>query len=303
MNIDISVIIVNYNAGNSLIECVRSLTDPHIEIIISDNGSHDNSLSLLQQEFANDPRLIIIENHANLGFSRGNNVALAKARGKYLLFLNPDCIVKAGALMRMQQVMQENPTAGMAGCLIRNVDGSVQGTCVRGMPTPWNSLARVLHLKKIFPKAKFLQGVDLADVALPNKITEVTGISGAFMFVRRPALETVGLLDENYFLYVEDLDWMMRFHLANWKILFVPDAETVHIKGVCGKKTPYKVVWHKHKGMMRFYQKFFRNKYPLVLMGLVYLGIWIRFLAMICWEVFKKTSENLFSKHKRIIQP
>lgn len=286
----ISIIIVNYNADKYLSDCVTSLLSSKqaIEIFISDNGSTDNSIEWLKANYGHDPRIHIIENGKNTGFSLGNNIAIPFTRGNYLLFLNPDCTVEPETLSRVKQVMDENPQAGMAGCLIRNSDHTIQPTCVRGMPTPWNSLVRVLHLSKWFGKSRYFKGVDLAQVELPKEITAVTAISGAFMFVRRQALLDVGLLDEKYFLYVEDLDWMMRFSQRGWKILFVPDVEITHVKGACGQARPFMVLWHKHKGMMRFYQKFFRQQYSLFVMGAVYAAIWTRFLILASISMLKR---------------
>src|SRR5579871_644500 len=149
----LSVIIVNFNAGQCLVDCVNSLlqTELELEIFISDNASTDNSIDLVTKKFINEPRLQIIRNPTNLGFSGGNNVVSSKTKGEYLLFLNPDCWVHSGALEKVKQAMDHNPKAGMASCLIRNQDGTIQATCVRSIPTPWNSLVRIFHLNKLFP--------------------------------------------------------------------------------------------------------------------------------------------------------
>lgn len=283
MQKQLSIIIVNYNSGDYLLHCVKSVlskTNLNLEIFVVDNASVDNSITLLRTEINADPRISIIENHNNLGFSKANNVALPKTLGKYLLFLNPDCIIKAGTLERMLKVMETNPKAGMAGCLIRNEDNTVQATCVRSIPTPWNSLVRILHLNKLFPKLKIFHGLDLGKVALPSQITDVPAISGAFMWIRRTALEQVGPLDESYFLYGEDVDWMWRFKQAGWQILFVPDVEITHAKGVCGRRNPFKVLWHKHRAMILFYRKFFSKRYPMVLRGMIYTMIVLRFTSL-----------------------
>jgi GT2 family glycosyltransferase len=112
---------------------------------------------------------------------------------------------------------------------------------------------------------------------LPDKPIEVEAISGACMLVRREAMENVGLWDEGYFLHCEDLDWCMRFRQKGWKILFVPDARISHALGACSHSRRVFVEWHKHKGMLRFYRKFFRHQYPGVLMGMVTAGVWLRF--------------------------
>lgn len=297
MEKQLSIIIVNYNSGDYLRRCVNSVrntTDLDLEIFVVDNGSVDNSIALLRTEIIANPGIFIIENHNNLGFSKANNVALPTTTGKYILFLNPDCIVNTGTLAHMLMVMEANPKAGMGGCLIRNDDGTVQATCVRSVPTPWNSLARILHLNKFFPKLKIFHGLDLGKVALPTQITDVPAISGAFMLVRRAALEQIGPLDERYFLYGEDVDWMWRFKQAGWQILFVPEVEIMHTKGGCGRRSPFRVLWYKHSAMVTFYRKFFRKRYPLILMWTVYIAIGIRFLILL----FLITPSAVLSKSK-----
>jgi len=281
MNMDqTSVIIVNFNGGKLLADCVRAAlasTSP-VEVFVSDNGSSDGSIDLLRDE-VRDERLRIIENGANLGFARGSNIPLPQAKGDYLLFLNPDCIIRPDTLERMIKRMSERPDVGMAGPLILNSDGSEQAGCRRQVPTPARSLVRMLHLDKPFPFLKE-KGVTLMEQPLPEHPVEMEAISGAFMLVSRKALKDVGPLDEEYFLHCEDLDWCMRFRGKGWKVLFVPDVEVMHAKGVCSEKRPIRVEWHKHTGMVRFYRKFFRHQYPAVLMWIVIAGVWVRFALL-----------------------
>ena len=136
----------------------------------------------------------------------------------------------------------------------------------------------VIPLCRLWPRLFF--DFHLHKQALPDHPVEVEAISGALMLVRREAIEDVGLWDEGYFLHCEDFDWCMRFRQKGWKILFVHDAPVVHHKGICSRSRPIFVEWHKHKGMLRFYRKFFRHQYPGVVMCLVALGIWLRFGAV-----------------------
>lgn len=281
----ITAIIVNYNSGALLLDCVRSVlasTVP-VRVVVSDNGSSDNSIAFLRQEFGELPNLLIVENRANLGFSRANNVALPHVAGEYVLFLNPDCLIQPDTLQKMSVFMQQHLEAGMSGCMIRNMDGSEQVGCRRYVPTPWRSLIRVTKLNKIFRKHPKLQDFNLRGTPLPEAPIEVEAISGAFMFVRNSALNAVGPLDEGYFLHCEDLDWCMRFRQAQYKIYFVPDVEISHVKGGSSVSIPCFVEWHKHKGMVRFYRKFFRHQYPSILMLAVIFLVWARFLAKISY--------------------
>lgn len=281
----VCVVIVNYNGGALLTECVRSVLQSSVplKIYVSDNGSRDESIAYLRSGLGNHPLLEIKENHDNLGFARGNNIVLPLCGGDYLLFLNPDCIVKPDTLEQMIEAMEQHPEAGMAGCLLVNPDGTEQPGCRRFVPTPWRSMVRVLRLHKLIKNHPRFRPFTMVGMPLPEAPVPVEAISGAFMLVRREALEAVGPMDENYFLHCEDLDWCMRFRQAGWKILFVPHVRTVHWKGFCSQAHPVAVEYYKHRGMVRFYNKFFRHQYPGGLMVLVVAAVWLRFMAKAGW--------------------
>ncbi|MGH9579201.1 MAG: glycosyltransferase family 2 protein, partial [Terriglobales bacterium] len=177
--------------------------------------------------------------------------------------------------------------AGMASCLVVNPDGSEQVGCRRMVPTPWRSMVRVLHLHQVIKNHPRIQPFSLTGLPLPRAPEPVEAISGAFMFLRREAFESVGLMDEGYFLHCEDLDWCMRFRQAGWKILFVPHVRIVHWKGLSSKAHPVVVEYHKHRGMVRFYNKFFRHQYPRALMVPVVSAVWLRFVAKTGWIVLR----------------
>jgi len=278
LNKTISIIIVNFNAGNLLTQCVESLLQSSfpIHVLVSDNNSTDDSIRFLNAKIQ-DSRLHVEENGRNLGFAKASNMVLPIATGEYILFLNPDCIIQPDTLTVMLGEMEKRLDVGMAGCLILNEDGSEQAGCRRRVPTPARSLIRVLRLDIPFPILRG-QGLILHQHLLPEDPIDVEAISGAFMLVRRSALEDVGTMDEGYFLHCEDLDWCMRFRQKGWKILFVPHVTAVHHQGTCSDSRPVRVEWHKHKGMIRFYRKFFRHQYPLPLMLVVMISVWVRFV-------------------------
>lgn len=279
---DCSVIIVNYNAGPFLARCVASIPNTAARIIVVDNDSHDDSLARLEQAMSQSARLRIIRTGRNLGFSAGCNVGIAASTAEYLLFLNPDCVLQAGSLQRMLNALQGDPAAGMVGGLLTNPDGSEQAGARRAVPTPWRSFVRAFGLNRFVSRwPKYFSDFNLHEQPLPGGPVEVEAISGALMLVRRRAMESVGLWDEGYFLHCEDLDWCMRFRQQGWKILFVPDAPVVHDQGACSVASPVFVEWHKHRGMMRFYGKFFRNQYPGMLRWLVSLAVWLRFAVVV----------------------
>lgn len=273
-----SIIIVNYNVGPGLAACVLSTIDDVQEIIVVDNASADDSLAILEQRCSGRDNLVILRNPDNQGFAKACNRGAHAAQGKYLLFLNPDCELQSDALARLQAVCEADPKAGMIGGLLLNPDGTEQAGGRRAVPTPWRSFVRAFGLAQLAKRwPKLFTDFYLHKQPLPQAPIEVEAISGACMFIRREALDEIGLLDEAYFMHCEDLDWCMRFWQARWKILFTPDAKVLHYKGVCSRSRPVFVEWHKHRGMMRFYRKFFRYQYPGALMWLVIAGVWLRF--------------------------
>jgi GT2 family glycosyltransferase len=290
----ISVVVVNYNAGPLLTECVREALAQADEILLIDNASRDSSTEDCARQFANEPRLKIIRNEANLGFAVACNAGFTLAKGEFVLFLNPDCRLDEGAVAALLRPLQADATVGMVGGLLVNPDGSEQGGGRRAVPTPWRSFVRAFGLNRFanrWPKLFF--DFHLHKQPLPERPIEVEAISGACMLVKREAVADVGLWDEAYFLHCEDLDWCMRFRQKGWKILFVPSARVTHALGACSRSRPVFVEWHKHKGMIRFYRKFFRHQYPGMLMGLVAMGVWLRFGLVAAYHTAKRVRRAL----------
>jgi hypothetical protein len=282
----ISTIIVNYNAGASLLGCVDSLLNCHleIEIIVVDNASTDDSLVALSRL----PGVRIIENPANLGFAAACNRGLHVASAPFLLFLNPDCSFQPGALAGLIAALGTDARVGMATGLLTNLDGTEQPGGRRAVPTPWRSFVRAFGLVRFadrWPRLFF--DFHLHKQPLPDHAIEVEAVSGACMLIKREAMQEVGEWDEGYFLHCEDLDLCMRFRQKEWKILFVPSVQITHALGVCGRNRPVFVEWHKHRGMVRFYRKFFRHQYPGAVMGLVVLGVWLRFGLVAAYHMAK----------------
>ena len=290
----VSVVIVNYNAGHFLLECIRATLPQVSEVLVVDNASTDSSLELCSQAFADETKLKIIRNDANLGFAAACNIGARHAKGERVLFLNPDCRPDAAAVSELMRVLESDDSVGMVGGFLINTDGSEQGGGRRAVPTPWRSFVRAFYLNRLanrWPKLFF--DFHLHKQPLPAQPIEVEAISGACMLVKREAMQDVGEWDEGYFLHCEDLDWCMRFRQQGWKILFVPSAQVVHALGVCGRSCPIFVEWHKHKGMIRFYRKFFKHQYPGVLMVLVAVGVWMRFGLVAIHRTAKRVGRAL----------
>ncbi|MDH5738890.1 MAG: glycosyltransferase family 2 protein, partial [Nitrospira sp.] len=274
----VSLIIVNYNACECIVACVSSALDQVDEVIVVDNASSDDSLAKLAAVFPGDRKLKIVRNRENLGFAAGCNIGVDYSVGSCLLFLNPDCVLEPGSVEHLLHVLDDHQDVGMVGGLLLNPDGTEQAGGRRAIPTPWRSFVRAFGLSRFadrWPRLFF--DFHLHKQPLPTHPIDVEAISGACMLVHRAAMQSAGHWDEGYFLHCEDLDFSMTLRGRGWKIMFVPDARIIHDKGGCSRSRPLFVEWHKHRGMMRFYRKFFKHQYPGLLMWLVAFGIWLRF--------------------------
>jgi len=285
----VSAVVVNYNAGSLLIPCVSGMISQGVgEVVVVDNASWDSSLTMLGKALAGNNRLHVIASDKNLGFARGCNIGVRASSGEYLLFLNPDARLEEVALERMLEALTSAPDVGMVGGMLCNPDGTEQAGGRRVLPTPRRALVRAFGLSS-FAKLnrRLFSDFLLHEEPLPREPIPVEAISGACMLVKREALKQVGLWDEGYFLHCEDLDWCMRFQQKGWKTLFVPHARVTHHRGTCSRSRPMFVEWHKHKGMIRFYRKFFRHKYPGGVMALVTAAVWLRFCLIFGYHTMR----------------
>jgi GT2 family glycosyltransferase len=277
------VVIVNYNAGHLLTECIVSAFCAGIsKIVVVDNASIDDSLKILQAHFQDTSRLQIIRNSSNLGFATACNIGARQCVASNILFLNPDSTLAPDALTHMLRVLHSSEQIGMVGGFLCNPDGSEQAGGRRVFPTPRRAFMRAFGLSRLskFAPALFSDFL-MHQEPVPEQPIAVEAISGACMLVKRSAIESVGLWDEAYFLHCEDLDWCMRFKHKGWLVMFVPNARILHKHGWCSRSRPYFVEWHKHHGMLRFYKKFFRSQYPAPVWAGVVVAVWFRFSLIV----------------------
>jgi len=277
----VSVVIVTFNSSGHIKRCLQALRDSDVpvQVIVVDNASEDDTLTVVEKELARFPGATLIESPRNVGFARGMNVGMQHATGAHIALLNPDCFVETSTLRLMAQATEREKRIGLSGCLLLNEDGSEQAGCRRYIPTPWRALMRVLHLKRLFRGRKRFDDFIMSSEALPEDIKDVEALSGALMMVERSALDAVGALDERYFMHCEDLDWCIRFRNAGWRVVFVPDARAVHLKGASTASRPLRVEYHKHVGMIKFYRLHLAQRYPGPLMWAVVASVWMRFAA------------------------
>lgn len=283
------VVVVNYNSGSHLAECVASvLAQDGTQLVIVDNASRDDSLEKVHQAFPGDPRLIVLRNGHNLGFAAACNTGYGACRQPLVLFLNPDTVLAPGAIRSMIDVLLQLDEVGMVGGMLCNPDGSEQPGGRRVFPTPRRALVRALRLSRLAARwPRLFSDFLMHKEPLPAEPIIVEAISGACMLVKREAMDDVGHWDEGYFLHCEDLDLCMRFREKNWKVGFVPQARVFHAWGACSRSRPIFVEWHKHLGMMRFYGKFYRCRYPAYMHGVIAAGVWIRFVLVATWHLLR----------------
>ncbi len=270
----LSIVIVSYNVGNYLKNCLESInkTSKNIqpEIMVVDNDSTDNSLEILSREFSD---VKVIKNSKNYGFAKGANIGMRKAQGEFILLLNPDTLLMECAVTSMLEYMENHPEIGILGPQLVNPDGSLQHSC-RSFPG-WSVYFsnRQSLLNRFFPSNKWSNQYLLKQID-HQRIQEVDWIAGCGLFLRKKMLEEINYLDEDFFMYIEDVDLALRAQKKNWKVVYFPKARLIHFqsKSVIQKKEAM-LVEH-HRSMYNYYLKHFSQN--LVLRSLVFLGIFLR---------------------------
>jgi len=249
----LSIIIVNYNVKYFLEQCLDSVSlavkNIDAEIYVVDNHSSDDSVEYLKPRF---PNVIFIENQENVGFSKANNQAIAQAKGEYVLLLNPDTVIGENSLTNVCRFMDENPRVGAVGVKMLDGYGQFLPESKRGFPSPWNSFCKMSGLSKLFPYSKRFGGYHLKYLD-KNYVHTVDILAGAFMMVRKKAIEKSGYLDERFFMYGEDIDWSYRIAHSGYKNFYFPEP-IIHYKGESTKKD-FKYVKHFYEAMLIFFNK------------------------------------------------
>jgi GT2 family glycosyltransferase len=257
---DISIVIVTWNCKAHAEECLMSLaaqkTDLNVEVIVVDNASVDGTPDFIEGRF---PSVRLIRSDTNLGFARANNVGIERTTGTYICLINPDVNVAPDCLQKMHAYMQEHPSIGLLGPKMLCADRTVGRSTMR-FPSLWNSFCRAVALDCIVQRSSLFGGFMMRDFA-HDHTREVDVLNGWFWMTRRNALEEVGVLDNQLFMYGDDLDWSRRFHKAEWKVVFFAEAEAVHYGGgtTARARIPFYIAmqranlqyWKKHNGILR----------------------------------------------------
>jgi GT2 family glycosyltransferase/nucleoside-diphosphate-sugar epimerase len=292
-------VVVNYRAGSVLIDCLFAISGQAREVVVVDNGSgREDSDGILEQVGRFGGKVRLLRSPVNMGFARACNLGIKECSGEAVLLLNPDCIAPPGLVEQLWDVLCKNPRAGMVGPLLQNPDGSEQRGARRLVPSPGRALIAGFGMD-FLTGSRFSMpwGIDLGHQPLPKDPTPVEAISGACMMLRRAALADAGAMDEEYFLHCEDLDLCVRFRERGWDVFFDPKSQVVHLKGACSWQRPLAVEWHKHWGMVRFYRKHFKKKYPAFLGPLIFLGVWLRFAGVAVLSAVRRKKSPLVGQH------
>ncbi|MBN1298780.1 MAG: glycosyltransferase family 2 protein [Actinobacteria bacterium] len=300
---ELSIIIVSYNSRSYLDECLKSIFKYHpfekndsalikgydkggasnisTEVFVVDNGSNDGSAELVRDNYSD---VKLIANSQNLGFSKANNIAIKKSNARYVMLLNSDCEVYQGSIEKLVNFMQNHPEAGVAGPKIINSDGSIQLSC-RRFPSFFDAGMHSL-LEHIIPGNRFSRRYKLADVNR-EKPFEVDWVSGSAMILRRRALNDSGLLDENYFMYVEDIDLCYQMWKKGWKVYYNPYSSMLHHVGKSTHHGATAASVRMQKSIFYFFWKNYRKTYRIIFLPFLLLFLGLRILLTFLKNLLK----------------
>lgn len=252
---ELSIIIVSYNTSALLRSCLRSIhetiSEIVFEIIVVDNASTDGSQDMVAREFRH---VTLIRNTGNVGFAAANNQGIKQARGANILLLNSDTEIRPGALTHCLNFLRQYSEAGIVGCKLLNADGSIQASCGSFL-TLHHLILENFFLEKFFPHSSLLCGRSLSDFK-HDRARTVDYVKGAFLLIRRSVIDDIGLLDEKFFFYAEEMDWCFRAWRNGWQVYFTPDAEVLHYGGQSSDPISPTMFVQLHRARYQFYRKY-----------------------------------------------
>lgn len=282
---DLSVVIVNYQTFELTKNTINSIFEYdypfELEVIVVDNASSDDSLSRLQDYFGD--RVRFIASAENNGFAAGNNQALRVVEARYVLLLNSDTIVWENTLESIYNYMEDHKDVGACGCRVLLENGELDKACKRSFPNVKNSFFRLFHI----PTNSADDNYNLDNLP-DDEIYEIDCLTGAFMFMRKEALDTAGLLDETFFMYGEDIDLCYRIKNSGWKIIYYGESKITHLKGASSKKQKSKLIYEFYRAMYIYYKKHHAEESSFIVNIVVYIGIAVLCILKLFLNLFKK---------------
>ena len=284
---DLSVVIVNYQTFELTRNTVNSILKYDYpfsyEILVVDNASGDDSLSKLQDYFGD--KVEFIASPSNSGFAAGNNLALSVAKGDYVLLLNSDTVVWENTLEDIYNYMESHSDVGASGCRVLLENGDLDKACKRTFPNVKNSFFRLFHI----PNKSKDDNYNLDNLP-DDEVYEIDCLTGAFMFIRKDALDEIGFLDETFFMYGEDIDLCFRIKEAGWKIVYYGKSKITHLKGASSKKQKSKLIYEFYRAMYIYYKKHHAGESFFLTNIVVYIGIFVLCVLKLFLNLFKKKS-------------
>lgn len=284
----LSIVIVNYNVEHFLEHCLLSVRKAvkgiEAEVFVVDNNSVDGSISMLKDKFK---EVHIIENKKNVGFAKANNQAIKLCKGEYILLLNPDTVVQEDTFLKCIHFMDHHPEAGGLGVKMIDGQGHILKESKRGFPTPWVCLCKMTGLAALFPHSKRYCGYYMGNLPY-DKTNQVDILAGAFMFLRKQCLDKIGLLDETFFMYGEDIDLSYRITLGGYKNYYFADTSIIHYKGESTKKGSLNYVYTFYNAMDIFAKKHLKGHQTKLFSLIIKLAIWFRASISFINRIFKK---------------
>jgi len=299
MPVDISVVIVAWNAQHYLELCLESLAkDPprrSIEVLVIDNASADNSVEMVESKF---PWVKLIKSKENLGFAKGNNVVIRQCRGRYIALVNPDVILFPGCLDALADFLDENPKVGNVGPRVFNPDMTQQSTC-RRFPTLWNNFCTATHLESIFKGSRFFAGEHMFYFQ-HDRTLAVDVIVGCFSMIRRETFDDVGLLDEGLFMYGDDVDWCRRAWNAGWQVVFYPGARAIHDRGKTTAPFPVRFAVAQQRSVLHYWKKHHTFLGVLGIRSIMVLRHMLRYLTATLSGFTRSRQESHIEVRKKV---
>lgn len=285
----LSIIIVNYNVERFLEQCLhsvyRALHGIEAEVFVVDNASVDGSVAMVQQRF---PQVKLLVNHDNVGFSKANNQAIEESSGEYVLLLNPDTVVEEDTFYKCLEHMEMHPHCGALGVHMVDGKGRFLPESKRGLPTPAAAFFKISGLYRFFPRSPKINRYYMGQLS-PNENGEIEILAGAFMWMRRKALNEVGLLDETFFMYGEDIDLSYRIIQGGYTNYYLADARIIHYKGESTKKGSLNYVYVFYQAMAIFAKKHFRSGSMRLFLAIIQLAIALRASLSVLKRLVDKT--------------
>jgi GT2 family glycosyltransferase len=285
--IDISVVIVNWNTKDFLLDCIQSIVDETLqhsfEVIVVDNGSSDGSLEAVRERF---PYVKIIYNDSNMGFAKANNIGIGASKGEYICLVNSDIKLLHGCLDTMCDYMGRHREVGLLGPQILNKDLSIQASSAE-LPSLRSTLMQALALAKLFPRIRFCRTRFMSDFDHRSP-RNVEVLSGCFLMARRDALQDVGLLDERFFIYKEDVDWSKRFRDARWQVMFYPEAKAIHYGGASSSLAPARFQIEMERANLQYWRKHHSWLAQEMIIAIGFIHYWLRICRWSVTYLFKR---------------